>query len=200
MVAAPPAGVLAVIADFGAYPQWASGVRDAEVIERAADGRAARVRFKLDAGVVKDSYVLGYDWDGEAGVRWHLAEPGSVISAMTGGYRLTGRDGETEVTYDLTVDVRIRLPGMLKRRAEKVIIDTALKGLKNRVESLSRDPRSGRERATAPGWQGGGGVNSGVIGDDDNAASRDAGAREPGGGRGTGSGSRAGSRDGGGRT
>ena len=126
---------MAVIADFGAYPQWASGVRGAEVIECAADGRAARVRFKLDAGVVKDSYVLGYDWDGDAGVRWQLAEPGSVISAMTGGYRLAGQQGGTEVSYDLTVDVRIRLPGMLKRRAEKVIIDTALKGLKSRVES-----------------------------------------------------------------
>jgi carbon monoxide dehydrogenase subunit G len=134
-VAAPPADVMAVIADFGAYPQWASGVRDTEVVERAADGRAARVRFSLDAGVVKDSYVLGYDWNGDTGVRWHLAEPGSVISAMAGGYRLADGEGGTEVTYDLTVDVRIRLPGMLKRRAEKVIIDTALKGLKNRAEA-----------------------------------------------------------------
>lgn len=134
-VAAPPADVMAVIADFGAYPQWASGVRDTEVVERAADGRAARVRFSLDAGVVKDSYVLGYDWNGDTGVRWHLAEPGSVISAMAGGYRLADGEGGTEVTYDLTVDVRIRLPGMLKRRAEKVIIDTALKGLKSRAEA-----------------------------------------------------------------
>jgi hypothetical protein len=40
----------------------------------------------------------------------------------------------------------------------------------------------------APGWQGGGGAHSGAMGDDDNAASRDAGAREP--GRGLGGGSR----------
>ena len=142
-VAAPPADVMAVIADFGAYPQWATGVREAEVIGRTAGGRASRVRFKLDAGVVKDTYVLGYDWDGDTRVRWHLAEPGSVISAMTGGYMLTGRDGGTEVTYDLAVDVRIRLPGMLKRRAEKVIIDTALKGLKTRVEARARSGDGG---------------------------------------------------------
>src|SRR5215470_12341977 len=36
-----------------------------------------------------------------------------------------------------------------------------------------------RERVTAPGWQGGGGADSGAIGDDDNAARRDAGTREP---------------------
>jgi hypothetical protein len=135
MIAAPREAVMAVIADFSAYPQWASAVRATEVLGEQATGRASKVRFTLDAGVVKDTYVLGYDWDGDAGVHWHLAEPGSVISAMDGGYLLADRGGATEATYELTVDVRIPMPGLLKRRAEKTIIDTALKGLKNRVES-----------------------------------------------------------------
>jgi len=135
MIAAPRAAVMAVIADFAAYPQWASAVRAAEVLGEEAAGRAGRVRFTLDAGVVKDSYVLGYDWDGDAAVRWHLAEPGSVISAMDGSYLLADRDGATQATYELAVDLRIPMPGLLKRRAEKTIIDTALKGLKNRVEN-----------------------------------------------------------------
>jgi len=125
---------MAVIADFAAYPQWASGVRAAEVLDQE-DGRAGRVRFTLDAGPVKDTYVLGYDWDGDAAVRWHLAEAGSVVSGMDGGYLLADTGGGTETTYELSVDVRIPMPGLLKRRAEKTIIDTALKGLKNRVES-----------------------------------------------------------------
>jgi hypothetical protein len=134
-VAAARAEVMAVIADFPAYPQWASGVRSAEVIDRAGGGRASRVRFTLDAGVIKDSYVLAYDWDADTGVRWDLAEPGSVITALSGGYLLADTDGGTEVTYDLAVDVRIPMPGMLKRRAEKTIIDTALKGLRDRAQA-----------------------------------------------------------------
>ena len=134
VIAAPRPAVMAVIADFAAYPQWASGVRAAEVVEQE-DGRASRVRFTLDAGPVKDTYVLGYDWDGDAAVRWHLAEAGSVVSAMDGGYLLADTGGDTETTYELSVDIRIPMPGLLKRRAEKTIIDTALKGLKNRVES-----------------------------------------------------------------
>jgi hypothetical protein len=132
-VAAPRADVMAVIADFASYPEWASAVRSAEVLGRDGDGRASRVRFGLDAGVVKDSYVLSYDWD--AGVRWDLAEPGSVITALSGGYVLADANGGTEVTYDLAVDVRIPMPGMLKRRAERTIIDTALKGLRDRAEA-----------------------------------------------------------------
>jgi hypothetical protein len=157
MIAAPRAGVMAVIADFAAYPQWASAVRAAEALGQDSDGRASRVRFTLDAGIVKDTYVLGYHWDGDAGVRWQLAEPGSMISGMSGGYALAERAGETEATYDLAVDVRIPMPGLLKRRAEKTIIDTALKGLKNRAERVSAEPGSSGGARREPGDTGGDG-------------------------------------------
>jgi Polyketide cyclase / dehydrase and lipid transport len=135
-IAADRPEVMAVIADFAAYPQWAAAVRSAEVIHRDPEGRPSQVRFSLDAGMIKDSYVLGYQWDGDASVRWDLAQPGTVVSAMTGGYFLAGQPAGTDVTYELSVDVRVPLLGMLKRRAEKMIIDTALKGLKSRVEGL----------------------------------------------------------------
>jgi hypothetical protein len=134
-IAATGPDVMAVIADFAAYPQWAAAVRSAEVIRRDADGRPSLVRFSLDAGMIKDSYGLSYEWD-DSGVRWDLAEPGSVISAMTGGYSMADGARGTEVTYELSVDLRVPLLGMLKRKAEKVIIETALKGLKARVEGL----------------------------------------------------------------
>jgi ribosome-associated toxin RatA of RatAB toxin-antitoxin module len=138
VIGVPRAEVMAVIADFAAYPQWATGVRDAEVLSREPDGRASTVRFTLDAAVIRDSYVLGYDWDGDKRVRWTLAEAGSVVSEMSGGYELAELGDGTEVTYDLTVGVRIPMIGMLKRRAEKTIIDTALKGLKSRAETIGR--------------------------------------------------------------
>jgi carbon monoxide dehydrogenase subunit G len=131
----PREAVMAVIADFDAYPEWATGVRSTEVLDRNGDGRANRVRFRLDAGMIKDSYVLGYDWDGDAQVSWELAEAGSVVSEMSGAYRLADQGDATEVRYELAVGIRIPMIGMLKRRAEKTIIDTALKGLKSRAET-----------------------------------------------------------------
>ena len=139
VIGVPRRQVMAVIADFAAYPQWATGVRGAEVLAREPDGRASAVRFTLDAGVIRDSYVLGYDWDADARVRWTLTEAGSVVSEMNGGYELAERGEDTEVTYELTVGVRVPMIGMLKRRAEKTIIDTALKGLKSRAETIGRE-------------------------------------------------------------
>jgi Polyketide cyclase / dehydrase and lipid transport len=140
VIGVPRKDVMTVIADFAAYPEWATAVRSAEVLAQDADGRASAVRFQLDAGMIKDSYVLGYQWDGDAQVRWNLTEAGSVISEMTGGYTLADRGDSTEVTYELAVGTRIPMIGMLKRRAEKMIIDTALKGLRSRAES-TRDAR-----------------------------------------------------------
>lgn len=126
--------VMAVIADFDAYPDWAN-VKEVEVLDEAAGGRASRVRFTLDAGVIKDTYVLGFTWaPDDRSVSWHLAEEGSMVSAMDGSYELAGSEAATVVTYELTVDVKLPMIGLLKRKAEKVIVDTALKGLKKRVE------------------------------------------------------------------
>ena len=137
--AVPRPAVMAVIAEFAAYPQWISAIRSADVLESDDLGRASKVRVQLDAGVVKDSFVLSYSWDGDAAVWWDLAEPGSVISVMSGAYLLADTDDGTEVTYELTVDVRIPMLGMLKRKAERAIVDTALKGLKTRAEAGGGD-------------------------------------------------------------
>ena len=134
LIDAAPAVVMGVIADFDAYPSWAQGVKKAEPVKGGE--RPEQVYFELDASPIKDAYTLAYDWDGDDGVTWSLVE-GKMLKAMDGAYLLEDRgDGTTEVTYRLAVDISIPMIGMLKRKAEKVIIDTALKGLKKRVESL----------------------------------------------------------------
>ncbi len=50
-------------------------------------------------------------------------------------YTLAADGSSTRVTYRLAVDVKIPMIGLLKRKAEKVIVDTALKELKKRVEA-----------------------------------------------------------------
>jgi len=135
VIDAPPAQVMDVIADFEAYPQWANAVKSVEVLERSASGSGTHVRFELDAGIVKDTYELTYVWaeDGSQ-VNWSLLK-GQMQKAQEGSYTLRARDGSTEVIYSLAVDLAIPMIGMFKRKAEKVITDTALKELKKRVEA-----------------------------------------------------------------
>jgi hypothetical protein len=142
-IAAAPGAILDVIADFDRYPDWAGDVKKVVVISEDGDGWADQVEFTLSAGAIKDTYVLEYDWDvaedGTGVVSWTLVSA-QLLKAMNGSYTLedTTLEGNvkgTAVTYRLSVDVKIPMLGMLKRKAEKVIIDTALKELKKRVEA-----------------------------------------------------------------
>ena len=134
-IAAPPEQVLAVIADIDSYPEWTGQIKSAEVVEEGPGGRPAKAKFVMDAGVLKDEYTLAYDWQPD-GVSWQLVGKSTVQKSQVGSYTLADKGGSTEVTYKLAVDIAMPMLGMFKRKAEKMIMDTALKELKKRVESL----------------------------------------------------------------
>ncbi|MCP2165317.1 SRPBCC family protein [Goodfellowiella coeruleoviolacea] len=135
VIDAPAAAIMAVIADFAAYPEWTNGVRQIEVLDTDERGRARQVRFTLDQGPVKDEYVLAYTWaeDGLS-VHWSLVR-GQMQKSQEGSYRLVPTGSGTEVTYTLSVQLAIPMIGLFRRKAEKMIMDTALRELKRRVEN-----------------------------------------------------------------
>ncbi len=134
-IEADPKLVMDVIADIGAYPDWVSEYTEAEVLETNADGYPKVARLVLDAAVIKDTMVLSYDWsDNYRTVRWSLRSS-SLLKALDGEYRLAHKGSGTEVTYNLAVDLKMPMIGLLKRKAERRLTDTALKDLKKRVEA-----------------------------------------------------------------
>ena len=135
-VAAPPDEVMAVIADIERYPEWTGQIKTTEILETDELGRPAKARFVMDAGVLKDEYVLAYLW-GESQVSWTLVGKSLVQRSQIGSYILVETGDETLVTYSLAVDIAMPMLGMFKRKAEKIIMDAALKELKKRVESLA---------------------------------------------------------------
>ncbi|HUR14381.1 MAG TPA: SRPBCC family protein [Mycobacteriales bacterium] len=130
---ADPSAVLDVIRDVEAYPEWTGGIAKAVVVEPGKDG-PKKVSFSMSQSGLSDEYTLVYDWQKD-GVEWSLAEPSKLQKSQKGSYRLSGSDGRTQVTYLLTMDIKVPMIGLMKRKAEKMIIDSALKELKKRVES-----------------------------------------------------------------
>lgn len=134
-IGADPGKVMNIIADIGAYPDWVSEYKEAEVLETDADGYPAVARILLDAAVLKDTMVLSYDWSADRrAVRWSLVSS-SLLKALDGEYRLAPKGSGTEVVYELSVDLMIPMIGLLKRKAERRLTDTALKDLKKRAEA-----------------------------------------------------------------
>ena len=63
--------------------------------------------------------------------------PRLIAGDVIGAYALSDAGGgQTKVDYRLAVDLKIPMIGLIRRKAEKVIIDTALKELKKRVRGV----------------------------------------------------------------
>ena len=135
---APAHVVMGVIADLEAYPDWNEEFARVEVLAVGddPDQRPLEARVVVESNPIRDTFVLDYEWDGDSEVRWSLAEEAQVLRRMDGAYLLVDNgDGTTEVTYRLSVDLKMPMIGLLKRKAEKIVIERALRGLKKRVES-----------------------------------------------------------------
>lgn len=130
-IPATPEQVMAVIADLERYPEWVDALRTVEVLRTGSDGRPETVRMVLEQRPLSDDYTVGYRWSDDE-VSWKLIS-GRTLNAMDGAYRVEPKGSGSRVTYTLSVDLKVPLPGLLKRTAEKTITDTALKGLKRQV-------------------------------------------------------------------
>lgn len=134
VIAADAQRVMDVIADLRTYPEWA-GVKATEILQTFPDGRPKRVRMVIDNGPIKDTYTIEYQWQANRKVTWQLTES-EVLRDLDGTYTIVDLgDGTSEVSYRLVVDLMIPIIGTIKRKAEKAIVDAALKGLKKRVEA-----------------------------------------------------------------
>lgn len=136
MIGASPADVMDVITDYEAYPEWAD-VESAKVLQRGEGGLATEVAFEVDVPVLgKATYTLAYRYaPGDAGVSWVTKEARGTVRDIAGEYLLNEQaDRETEVTYRLSVELGVLVPGFIRTQGAKRVIENALEGLKRRVE------------------------------------------------------------------
>lgn len=135
-IAAPADVIAEVLMDFDAYPSWARDLKGVTVESRDAEGRGREVTFRAAAMGRSTSYTLRYAYeDGPRTIAWTLVR-GDIMRRLDGSYVLTTVAADrTLVTYHLTVDLVVPLPGFVKRRAESKIVHTALRELRARVEA-----------------------------------------------------------------
>jgi len=132
-IEAPLERIWAVLTDFESYPRWARDLKESTVVQRDDEDRPSLVRFRAAAMGRSTTYTLAYDWsDAPHRLPWKLVS-GDIQKVLDGAYDLAERDGGTDVTYHLRVDLAIPLPQFVKRRAEARIISTALRELRAHV-------------------------------------------------------------------
>lgn len=135
VVDAPAARCWEVATNFVAYPEWSEDVTLVEVLDSDEEQRATRVRFDAHALGRSTRYTLAYDYsDAPSVLRWSLVE-GDIEKSLHGEYLFEPAGAGTQVTYRLRVELKVGMPGFVRRRAEARILVSALRQLKARAES-----------------------------------------------------------------
>jgi ribosome-associated toxin RatA of RatAB toxin-antitoxin module len=134
IIRATPGECFDILTDFERYPEWAADIKAVTVTDEDEQGRPARVAFRAAAFGRSTSYTLAYDYsNAPKELSWVQVE-GDITRRLDGAYTLEPAGDDTEVVYRLTVELKVPLPGFIKRRAEGRIMGAALKELKARAE------------------------------------------------------------------
>jgi len=134
-VKAPFTEVLETLRDIESQAVWIPEILEAELLEvYEEDDLPATARFKASATVGTDRYTLAYEHTDD-GMSWTMVE-GHLQTGQEGRYQLRelGRD-LTSVTYDLTIHHNLPLPGFIRSRVIKGLVDSTLTGLKEHLEA-----------------------------------------------------------------
>jgi ribosome-associated toxin RatA of RatAB toxin-antitoxin module len=135
IIRATPGQCFDILTDFERYPEWAADIKAVTVAGEDDQGRPTRVAFRAAAFGRSTSYTLAYDYrKAPKELSWVQVE-GDLTRRLDGAYTLEPAGDDTEVVYRLTVELKVPLPGFVKRRAEGRIMGAALKELKARAEA-----------------------------------------------------------------
>jgi uncharacterized membrane protein len=134
-IAAPLEQVWAIAIDLENYPEWTHDVKDVVITSRDDEGRPSEVEFRTSALGRSTHYTLSYDYtDAPKVLSWSMVK-GDIQRSIDGAFRFEAVDGDsTHVHYDLSIELVVPLPGFVKRRAERRILN-AIKELKAFAEA-----------------------------------------------------------------
>ncbi len=122
-----PSVIMEILLDVEALPEWSGPHKSAEILEEHSDGSPKRVKVAVTMAGITDNEVLDYTWT-ENSCTWELVES-DQLSSQKGTYTVTEKDGGSHVAFELEADLKIKMPGLIVKQAQKKAVETAKKGL-----------------------------------------------------------------------
>ena len=134
-IAAPLDKAWEIATDLEQYPIWTHDVKEVVITSRDDEGRPHEVEFRTSALGRSTHYTLEYDYtSAPKKLAWSMVK-GDIQRSIDGAFSFQPTDdGGTHVQYDLAIELVVPLPGFVKRRAERRILN-AIKELKTFAEA-----------------------------------------------------------------
>ncbi len=135
-VSADSATILAIVADFEAYPQWNDEVKAVYILARYNDGRPSQLRIDTEIQGQQGTYIQAVYYPSPAQIQT-VMQQGDLFSKQEQLFSVVEMGPSSLLTVDLDVETSIPgVPALMVKKLVNDALDHLAGNLKTRAEHL----------------------------------------------------------------
>ena len=135
-VLASAEAILAIVADFEAYPQWNEEIKGCWILARYDDGRPSQLRLDTSVQGMDGMYIQAVYYPGPNQIQT-VMQQGDLFSKQEQVFSVVEMGPTTLLTVDLDVETTMPVPAMMLKKVVNDALDHLAENLKKRAEQLS---------------------------------------------------------------
>lgn len=135
-VAADEAVILAIVADFEAYPQWNEEVKGCWVLHRYDDGRPSQIRLDTLVQGNEGTYIQAVYYPAPNQIQT-VMQQGEHFAKQEQLFSVVGMGPAALLTVDMDVETTFPVPAVMVKKVVNEALEHLANNLKTRAEALA---------------------------------------------------------------
>ena len=135
-VGADAASILAIVADFEAYPQWNEPIKGVWVLARYDDGRPSQLRLDTEISGMPGTYIQAVYYPGENQIQT-VMQQGDLFAKQEQLFSVVETGPTCLLTVDVDVESTLPVPAPMVKMLLDNVLDGLAQSLKQRAEELA---------------------------------------------------------------
>jgi ribosome-associated toxin RatA of RatAB toxin-antitoxin module len=135
-VGADAASILAIVADFEAYPQWNEPIKGVWILARYDDGRPSQLRLDLEINGMPGTYIQAVYYPGENQIQT-VMQQGDLFAKQEQLFSVVETGPTCLLTVDADVESTLPVPAPMVKMLLNNVLESLAESLKKRAEELA---------------------------------------------------------------
>jgi len=135
-VDADAASIMAIVANFEAYPEWNEGIKGAWVLARYDDGRPSQLRLDTVVQGVEGTYIQAVYYPGANQIQT-VMQQGELFAKQEQLFSVVATGASSLLTVDVDVEPSMPVPAPMVKMLLNNVLDQLAENLKLRSEQLA---------------------------------------------------------------
>ncbi|BDX29594.1 cyclase [Mycobacterium antarcticum] len=135
-VGASAEAIMAIVADFEAYPQWNEEVKGCWILARYDDGRPSQLRLDTSVQGMDGTYIQAVYYPGENQIQT-VMQQGDLFSKQEQRFAVVAMGPTSLLTVDLDVEISMPVPAMMVKKVVNDALEHLADNLKTRAEATA---------------------------------------------------------------